>query len=109
MNWHLTGTLIGFGAMVALSAPAYPAERNPIFGKAAVKINTEKANKAVSGKGYYADYYGYYGNYYNNYAGYYGNQGLYYKNYSYYYNAYQNAYTAYNDYYNAYYYQQRGQ
>ena len=109
MNWRLTGTLIGFAAIVALSAPAYPAERNPIFGKAALKINTEKANKAVSGKGYYADYYGYYGNLYNSYAGIYGNEGSYYKNYSYYYTAYTYSNYASNDYYNAYYYQLHGQ
>ena len=109
MNRRLTGSLIGFAAIVSFSAPAYPAERNPIFGKAAVQINTEKANKAISGKGATADYYGYYGNYYNNLAGYYGNAGSYYKNYNYYYSAYYYSNYASQDYYNAYYYQYHGQ
>jgi len=109
MNRRLTGSLIGFAAIVSFSAPAYPAERNPIFAKAHLTINTGKANKAVSGKGYYADYYGYYGNLYNSYAGIYGNEGSYYKNYSYYYTAYTYSNYASNDYYNAYYYQLHGQ
>lgn len=109
MNRRLTGSLIGFAAILSFSTSAYPAERNPIFGKAAVQVNTGKANKAVSGKGYYADYYGYYGNLYNNYAGYYGTEGAYYKNYNYYYYAYQDSSIAANDYYYAYYYQLHGQ
>ena len=105
---RIIGSLIGLAAVVGLSVPAY-AEKNPIFAKAAVTINTEKENKAVSGKGYYADYYGYYGNYYSSYASYYGYYGYNYKNYVDYYYASQYASAAASSYYYAYYYQYNGQ
>ena len=111
MNWRVTGSLIGLAAVLALSAPAYPAQ-NPIFGKAVVKINTPGENKAVSGKGSTADYYGYYGNLYNNYAGSYGVYGSYYSGRTdgyYWYYAYLYSSYATNDYYYAYYYQSHGQ
>ena len=108
MNWRVKASIIGCAAALALAAPAYAAPENPIFGKAIVKINTPAQNKAVSGKGYYADYYGYYGNLYNDIAGKYGYLAYYFKNYSYYYSAY--AYSSYatNDYYYAYYNQYYG-
>jgi hypothetical protein len=102
------GSLLGFAAVAAWSAPAY-AEDNPIFGRAVVKIHTPKQNKAVTGKGFYADLYGYYGNYYNNIAGAYGNNGMYYKSYSDYYSAYLYSGYATTDYYYAYVYQLNGQ
>jgi hypothetical protein len=107
MYWRMIGSLVGSAAIVALSAPVY-AEDNPIFGKAAVKIHTPKQNKAVTGKGYYADLYGYYGNYFNNLAGVYGNNGMYFKSYSDYYSAYTYSGYATTDYYYAYYYQLNG-
>ena len=108
MYRRIIGSLVGLAAVVALSTTACAGEKNPIFRKAVVKVNTASENKAVSGKGYYADYYGYYGNYYNYYAGYFGHLGYGYKNYSYYYNAYVNASYSTTDYYWAYYYQYYG-
>lgn len=106
MSKALNSTLLG-GALLASLAGLAPAsaDTNPMFGNALVQKTSATENKAIVGKGSYADYYGYYGNYYNNLAGYYGNAGLYYKSYSNYYSAYSYASYATTYYYYAYYYQ----
>lgn len=65
--------------MVLLSASAPASEaKNPIFGAASVSTMNVAQNKAVVGKGYYADYYGSFGIQYASYAAAYGNYGDYY-------------------------------
>jgi hypothetical protein len=83
--------------LISVSSLARAESDNPIFGQASVQKTSVSENKAVIGKGYYADLYGYYGNYYNAVAGQYGAQGSYYRSSSYYYNAY--VYAGYAQYY----------
>lgn len=90
---------------LAIATPAAASGVDKVFGKAAVKTLTTEDNKAVKGKGYYADYYGYYGYMNSYYSYYYASLGYNYKNAGYYYSAYQYASTAANQLYNAYYYQ----
>jgi len=78
----LLSSVFLIGAGMATSALA--ADANPIFGQATIQKTNPTENKAVVGKGAYADLYGYYGNYYNNQAGLYGLYGSYYKSSSYY-------------------------
>ena len=61
-----TGLLLIAALMAAPEAKARDA--NPIFGNASVVPLTSAQNKAVVGKGYYADYYGSYGIDFANYA-----------------------------------------
>ena len=87
--------------------------KSPIFGAADAMLTSVAKNKAIIGKGAYADYNGYYGNVYSSYANTYGNYAYggsdgpsgystYYYYYAYYYaNAATNAYA--NAYYYAYY------
>ncbi len=64
--------------MALLSASVSVSEaKSPIFGTASVSATTVAENKAVVGKGYYADYYGSYGIEFANYAAAYGNYGDY--------------------------------
>ena len=102
-----TVAILGVAAGLSALAPAAFAgtptsSGNPIFGNAVVKPLTVTENKAVVGKGYYADLYGYYGNYYSTYAIQSGYAGYYFQNYSDYYNAYIYASYASNYYYYAY-------
>ena len=57
-----------------LTSSAFAAQsKSPIFGGADATPTSVAKNKAIIGKGAYADYYGYYGNLYSSYANYYGN------------------------------------
>ena len=83
--------------------------KSPIFGDADATPTSVAKNKAIIGKGAYADYWGYYGNLYSSYANSYGNYGYGGSEGSsgnatyYYYNAYLYANQATNAYANAYY------
>ena len=92
---------VGWGMCAGVALPASGAD-NPIFGRAEVQQLSPAENKAVVGKGYYADYYGYYGIYYANLASQYGFLGYANKSYSYYGSAYNYAYNAAQDFYYAY-------
>jgi hypothetical protein len=107
----LASMLATASAGTALAA----SDTNPIFGGAKTTQLTSTENKAVTGKGTYANYYGYYGNLYAYNAYYYS----YYARYvnaansssetNNYYTAYYYSYYATNNLYNAYYYSYYGQ
>lgn len=61
----------------AIGPAAHAREVSPIFGGASVMPLTTAQNKAVVGKGYYADYFGSYGIDFANYASLYGQYGDY--------------------------------
>jgi hypothetical protein len=96
----------GFALSLMLAASGAMAESavtpgNAIFGKAAVAATSEAENKAIVGKGYYADYYGSYGIQSANYAAEAGSYGDYYSAQDY-------AYQAYLDFGDAIYYSNMG-
>jgi hypothetical protein len=100
------GLAISSNAALAGSAEA---PVNPIFEHALVHKLSVPEDRAVVGKGSYADYYGYYGMWYTALASQYGSMGFYYKDYSSYLSAYYYADSAMIDFYNAYYYQYYGE
>lgn len=86
-------------AGVAIGPVAHAGSNSPIFGGAEVTPLTTAQNKAVVGKGYYADYYGSYGISSADYASLYGQYGDYgtaaaYANYAYQYFAIAASYQA---------------
>lgn len=81
--------VVAVASLTAVSATSQAGTVSPIFGGAVVVPTTTAQNKAIVGKGYYADMYGSWGIDYADYASYYGYYGNYNDAASYAYQAYQ--------------------
>ncbi len=77
MKWRMGWLGLMAVAGLSITSVTYADSVSPIFGNAKVKPLTTSEDKAVVGKGYYADYYGSYGIQNANYAALYGQYGYY--------------------------------